>query len=58
MAALTPATFDAVKVAALIDASPLDVATKTTLKASVTAAAANPALLDGALTAVKTALGL
>jgi hypothetical protein len=55
---LDPAAFDAAKVTALIDASTLDDMTKTTLKAGVTAAATNPALVAGAITAVKTALGL
>ncbi len=58
MTVLDPAAFDAAKVTALIDASPLDDATKTTLKTGVTAAAGNPALVAGAIAAVKTALGL
>ena len=45
MAALDPANFDAAKVNALIAASPLDDATKATLKAGVDAAATNPARL-------------
>jgi hypothetical protein len=49
---LDAAAFDAAKVTALIDASALDDATKTTLKAGVTAAAGNPALVQGALDAV------
>jgi len=58
MAALDPANFDAAKVAALIDASALDDATKTALKAGVDAAAADPAKLGEALAAVKAALGM
>jgi colicin import membrane protein len=50
--------FDSVRVAALIDASPLDDAVKTTLKSAVSAASANPLLLQGALDQVKAALGL
>ncbi len=57
-AVLDPAAFDAAKVTALIDASPLDDAAKTTLKAAVTAAASNPALVQGAIDQVKAALGL
>ena len=57
-AVLDPATFDAAKVNALIDASALDDATKTTLKAGVTAAASNPSAVAGAVQAVKTALGM
>jgi len=45
-------------VAGLIDASPLDDATKATLKSGVEAAATNPALVEGAVNAVKTALGM
>jgi flagellar biosynthesis GTPase FlhF len=55
---LDPANFDAVKVKALIDASALEEATKTTLKAGVDAAAADTALVPGAIEAVKKALGL
>ena len=58
MAALDPANFDAAKVNALIDASALDAALKTTLKAGVDAAAADPAKVTEALASVKTALGL
>lgn len=57
-AVLDPAKFDAAKVNALIDASALDDATKTTLKAGVTAAASNPSAVAGAVQAVKTALGM
>ena len=57
-ATLDPANFDAAKVTMLIDASTLDDAAKTTLKAGVTAAAADPALVAGAVAAVKTALGM
>ena len=57
-AALDPAAFDAAKVTALIDGSTLDDATKTTLKAAVTAAASNPALVQGAVDQVKAALGM
>ena len=55
---LDPANFDAAKVNALIDASALDAATKTTLKSGVDAAASNAALVPGAIEAVKKALGL
>jgi hypothetical protein len=55
---LDAASFDAAKVTAFIDAGPFDDATKVTLKAGVTAAATNPALVQGALDAVKAALGL
>ncbi len=59
MSVLSATPFDAAKVSALIDASTLiDDATKATLKAGLTAAATNPALVDGAIAAVKTALGL
>ena len=57
-AVLDPAMFDAAKVNALIDASALDAATKTTLKAGVTAATSDPSAVAGALQAVKTALGM
>ena len=58
MAALDPANFDAVKVKALIDASALDDALKTTLKTGVDAAATDAAKVPEALAAVKTALGM
>ena len=58
MAALDPAAFDAAKITALIDASALDDAIKTTLKAGVTAAAADPSKVASAVAAVKTALGM
>ncbi|MDP4034026.1 MAG: hypothetical protein Q8P60_14450, partial [Pseudorhodobacter sp.] len=57
-AALDPANFNADAVKGLIDGSSLDVATKTTLKSAVDAAASNPALVDGAIASVKAALGL
>ncbi len=57
-AVLDPANFDAAKVNALIEASSLDAALKTTLKAGVDAAAADPTKVAEALAAVKTALGL
>ena len=57
-AVLNPAAFDAAKVNALIDASALDDATKATLKTGVDAAAADPALVQGAIDAVKAALGM
>ena len=41
-----------------IDASTLDDATKTTLKAAVEAAKTNPSLVQGAIDQVKTALGM
>ena len=53
-----PANFDAVKVAAAIDASSLDDATKTALKAAVDAAKNSPEELAAVLDRVKTALGL
>lgn len=58
VAELDPANFNADKVITLIQNSPLDDASKTTLVAGVTAAAGNPALVDGALAAVKSALGM
>lgn len=58
LAALNPASFDAAKVNALIDASTLNADLKTTLKANVDAAAGNPALVESTVSAVKTALGL
>ena len=58
MAVLDPAAFDAAKVIGLIDASPLDDATKATLKAGVEAAASNPTMVEGAVNAVETALGM
>jgi colicin import membrane protein len=58
MAALDPASFDAVKIKAMIDASSLNADLKTTLKANVDAAASNPALVESTVSAVKTALGM
>ncbi len=58
MAVLDPANFDAAKINAMIDASTLDDATKATLKSGVDAAAGNPALVEGAISAVKAALGM
>jgi hypothetical protein len=57
-AALDPAAFDAAKINAMIAASTLDDATKATLKAGVDAAATNPALVQGAVDAVKAAMGM
>lgn len=57
-AALDPANFNADAVAALIDGSALDDATKTTLKTAVEAARANPALVAETVAQVRTALGL
>ncbi len=57
-AALDPANFNADSVAALIDGSTLDDATKTTLKTAVEAAKANPALVADTIAQVKTALGM
>ena len=58
-ALLDPANFDAAKIDAMIDASTmLDDATKTTLKATVDAAAADPAKVADAIAAVKSALGM
>ena len=53
-----PAAFDAAKINAMIAASTLDDATKATLKAGVVAAATNPALVQGAIDAVKAAMGM
>ena len=53
-----PAAFDAAKINAMIAASTLDDATKATLKAGVDAAATNPALVQGAIDAVKAAMGM
>ena len=58
MAVLDPANFDAVKISAMIDASTLDAGVKTTLKAGIEAAAADPGKIAGALAAVKTAMGM
>ena len=55
---LDPAAFDAAKINAMIAASTLDDATKATLKAGVDAAATNPALVQGAIDAVKAAMGM
>ena len=57
-AVLDPAAFDAVKVNAMIAASTLDDATPAPLKAGVDAAATNPALVQGAIDAVKAAMGM
>ena len=57
-AALDPANFNADAVVALIDGSTLDDATKTTLKTSVEAARANPALVADTVAQVKAALGM
>ena len=57
-ALLDPANFDAAKINAMIDASSLDDATKGTLKAGIDAAAGNPALVQGAIDAVKAAMGM
>lgn len=53
---LKPENFDAAKITAAIDASPLDAATKTTLKTAVEKAKATPALLPAVLEQVKAAL--
>ena len=58
MAALDPANFDAAKISAMIDASALDAGVKTTLKAGIEAAAADPTKVASALAAVKTAMGM
>jgi colicin import membrane protein len=58
MAALDPANFNADTVVGLIDGSPLDDATKATLKTAVEAARANPALVAETLAQIKTALGM
>lgn len=58
LATLDPANFDAAKVNAMIAASTLDDATKTKLTDAIDAAAGNPALVGGALAAVKAALGM
>lgn len=53
-----PAAFDADAMTAQVDASTLDDVTKTTLKAAISAAKANPALVQGAMDQVKAALGM
>lgn len=55
---LDAATFDAAKVAEMIDGSSLDATTKATLKSAVTAASSNPLVLQGVLDQVKAAMGL
>ena len=55
---LDPATFDAIEVIALLDASALDDETKTALKDAVTAAASDPTLVQGVIDQVKAALGM
>lgn len=57
-AAMDPATFDPAAVATMIDGSSLDDATKTTLKAAVTAAGTDPAAITAVIAQVKTALGM
>ena len=57
-ALLDPANFDAAKINAMIDASTLDAMVKTTLKAGVDAAAADPTKVADALAAVKAAMGM
>lgn len=58
MALLDPANFDADKITALIDSSSLDDGTKGTLKSAVSAAKANPSLVEATIAQIKTALGL
>ena len=55
---LTPEGFDADKVVAMIEGTNLTDQQKTTLSATVRAAASNPALLDLALQQVRAAMGL
>ncbi len=55
---LDPAAFDADKMIAAIDGSALEQGVKDTLKAAVTAAKANPSLVQGAIDQVKAAMGL
>jgi hypothetical protein len=57
-ALLDPANFNAESITAAIDASTLDQATKDTLKSAVTAAASNPALVQGAIDQIKKAMGM
>jgi hypothetical protein len=52
------APFDADALTAKVDASTLDDATKTTLKAAIAAAKANPALVQAAMDQVSKALGM
>ena len=52
------APFDADALTAKVDASTLDDATKTTLKAAIAAAKANPALVQAAMDQVTKALGM
>ncbi len=54
----SPEGYDAVKVADLIDASPLDEARKSSLKTALMAAGDDPALLSDILGQVKEALGM
>ncbi len=58
MAVLDPANFDATAVTAMIDGSTLADDVKTTLKAAVTAAASNAALIEPTIAQIKTAMGL
>ena len=58
MATLDPANFDGAKISAMIDASALDAGLKTTLKAGIEAAGADPTKIAEALAAVKTAMGM
>ncbi|WP_428545110.1 hypothetical protein [Profundibacter sp.] len=55
---LSPEGYDAVKVAEMIDASPLDEARKSSLKTALMAAGDDPALLSDILGQVKEALGM
>jgi hypothetical protein len=50
--------FDAAKINAMIDGSALDATLKTTLKAGIDAAAADPTKVADAVAAVKAALGM
>ncbi len=57
-AVLDPAAWDAAKVSAFIDTTALDDATKTTLKAAVTAAGTDATMIGAVITQIKTALGI
>jgi cytoskeletal protein RodZ len=57
-ALLTPDSFDAAKISALIDGSDLGDAQKTALKTAVTQAEGNPAMVQAVIDQVKAAFGL
>ena len=55
---LDPAAWDAAKVNAMIDASSLDAAVKTSLKDMVTAAGTDAAKIGAAITEIKAKMGM